>query len=100
MFGPDIDDVLMSGLSGKPEEVVDSFVPNPIPEVAQPLSWDDHEVEYNIFGKDWNRHSHFSIDLGLSTPGKKSWRLFYTLKKLGEDSVSYYDLHDEGVFFH
>jgi hypothetical protein len=34
MFGPDIDDVLMSDLYPEPEETGDSFVQNPIPAVA------------------------------------------------------------------
>ena len=95
MFGPDIDDVLMSDLYPEPEETGDSFMPNPIPAVAPPLRWNDHEVEYNgIFGKDWERHHHLSIDLGLSTPGQKRWRLEYTLKKLGDDPASFYDIPD------
>jgi hypothetical protein len=95
MFGLDIDDVLMSDLYPEPEETGDSFVQNPIPAVAPPERWNDHEVEYNcIFGEDWQRHHHLSIDLGLSTPGQKSWRLEYTLKKLGDDPASFYDIHD------
>jgi hypothetical protein len=53
MFGPGIDDVLMSDLYHEPKETGDSFVRNPTPAVAQPKRWNDHETEYNcIFGAD------------------------------------------------